>query len=132
MYVIEIHNFDRQASVTRITARSPHEAYMAVLGRLSDRCRVQVFDRDEQASKSEFYLWMMDGRARVRIDDQKEWFAEDPSVDPSDEAAPVEFQDGEGPPFTVPFRGTVNRDRALVALADWLDGGERTALLSWA
>jgi hypothetical protein len=90
---------------------------------------VQVFHQDRQVSHTDLLLWVAGDRARVRVDEHREWYAVDASAAPSD--AVVEFVDSDGSTFTERLNETVSRQQAMIALADWLDGEEKTSLLTW-
>jgi hypothetical protein len=129
MFDIEITACQPEPVTNSLTARNPHEAYMAVLARLGVRCAVRVFHQDRQATHTDFFLWVADDRARVRVDEHREWYATDPKLAPTE--GTVEFADRDGSLFSVPMNETVSRQQAMVALADWLDGEEKTSLLTW-
>jgi len=129
MFDIEITTFDPEPAATPLKARNPHEAYMAVLARTGSRCAVHVRHQDEVAAHTELYLWLSGDRARVRVDEHREWYATDPAAGAS--VAEAEFTAADGSVFQARLEETVSRQQAMVALADWLDGEEKTSLLTW-
>jgi hypothetical protein len=122
MYQIEIHSPEGPPATSPLIARSSPEAYRMILTRMNRRAGVRVTHAEH-------------GQLRLRVNESQAWVAIDEAAarDPSASAdeTPVELLDETGATVSVPMDRTITRDRALVALADWLDGGQRTELLAW-
>jgi hypothetical protein len=95
-------------------------AAFALVGKIDDR------------SIGDFMFWLVDDRARVRLDLHREWYATDPSVLHELPTAPVTFRDSDGSDYVEPYVNTVARAAALEAFWYWLRTGKMDPKLHWA
>jgi hypothetical protein len=132
MYEIEISSSGQpEPTHSRATSRNAHETYLAVLSRLSPTCVVRVSESGEQGGRAGLVMWLTQDRGRVRVHDERESYATDPAAAATGGDARVAFMEADGSLVEAPRAETITREQALVALADWLDGGEKSSLLSW-
>ncbi len=128
---VEITRLAPEPVVERTAGVDVHEAEAMVRAAADKACLVMAAQRDGEAYGDDFYIWLAAGRAIVRRDAHREWYAADPTSAASADDAEVEFRDEDGSSFTYPAAGTVSYAQAMDAFVYWLRTGELAPYLTW-
>lgn len=132
MYEIEITRIEPQPITTRTTTSSASEAEALVRRGAGDPCVVTVAHHEGEISVGEFRIWMASGRAVVRLDEHRDWYAADSEAAAPDSEREMTFIDDDGSFFDAPASGTVSQSQALDALGFWLGTRKKLPTLTWA
>lgn len=128
---VEITRFAPEPIAERFTTSNPGEAEAMVRERADEVCFVMVTQREGDLFGDDFYLWLAGGRACVRRDEHREWYAIDPAWAVSAAGGDRWFRDEEGTWFPVQDGETLSPSQALDALGYWLRTGELLPTLTW-
>ncbi|HEV3049928.1 MAG TPA: hypothetical protein VGX50_06455 [Longimicrobium sp.] len=134
IYDIEITEFAPDARTSRAVVNTAEEAWAAArAAEALDACMLLVTRHEETVNWGDFYIWLAGGRASVRLDEHRDWYATDPEAMPVGDAAAeteLEFGDEFGP-FFKPRSKTVSRAQAFEALEYYLRTREMLPSLTW-
>lgn len=86
---------------------------------------------ETNVSWGDFYIWLADDRALVRLYEHGERYAIDPARGASPAAGDTWFKDSDGSAFPAQDAETVSRSQAFEALGHWLRTGEMLTNLAW-
>jgi hypothetical protein len=130
-FEIEITRFEPELATSRTTTSDAGEAELAVRTGAGEACVILVARHDGAISLGELHVWLAAGRALLRVDEHREWYATDPAWSASAASPESEFRDSDGTSFSTPTSETVSQSQALDAMAFWLRAGEMLPDLTW-
>ena len=130
MYTVELVRF-QPAPIKQDFSFSEVADVKRVAVQLDDETSIiAVADVRGNVCWGEFLVWRTGGRAHVRVNEHRGYFASYPDTT----AAPpgeTSFLDDDGSEFHVPYANTVSVESAKEALLHWLSTGEKTSALRW-
>ena len=130
-FEIEITRFEPGLATSRTTTSDAGEAELAVRLGAREACVILVARHDGAISRGELHVWLAGGRALVRLDEHREWYATDPAWSASAAPPEWEFRDSDGTSFSAPTSETVSRSQAMDVLTFWPRAGEMLPGLTW-
>jgi hypothetical protein len=76
----------------------------------------------------DLHVWINGDRARVRLDQHREWYATEQR---SQDGPEIEFEEAPGETFVEPFAATVSREQAWAAIDHFLAVEQPLPALVW-
>ena len=122
---VEVESFRPATSPIRRTA-VPVTEVPALLRPLRDAERAALLVG--RRGGDDLYVWISGARARVRLDQHREWYATEQG-DP--DGPEVEFEESPGVTFMQPFAATVSREHAWAAVDHFISVEQPLPALVW-
>lgn len=133
IYDIQITDFAPDARISQTVVSTAEEAWAtARVAEAIDPCVLLVGCCLENVSYGDFQIWLAGGRALVRLDEHREWYAIDSVWATSTAAGDTWFRDSDGTSFLAQAAKRVSRSQAFAALDYWLRTGGKLPSLTWA